>query len=91
MCTCCGLLYNIYMAYRTLFVPRHCINNLCVEIRDVFQSVWMRKKIEKYDFTADFRSMRNRVCKNSATLAMLTHDVTMPALRQHVAQVQSTS
>ena len=41
--------------------------------------------------TADFRSMRNRVCKNSATLAMLTHDVTMPALRQHVAQVQSTS
>ena len=43
------------------------------------------------DLTADFRSMRNRVCKNSATLAMLTHDITMPALRQHIAQIQSTS
>ena len=41
--------------------------------------------------TADFRSMRNRVCKNSATLAMLTHDVTMPALRQHIAQVTYTA
>ena len=50
MCTCCGLLYNIYMAYRTLFVPRHCINNLFIEIRHVFQSIWMQKKIEKYDF-----------------------------------------
>ena len=40
--------------------------------------------------TADFRSMRNRVCKNSATLAMLTHDVTMPALRQHTQQAKLT-
>ena len=26
MCTCCGLLYNIYMAYQMLFVPQLCIN-----------------------------------------------------------------
>ena len=49
-CTCWGLLYNIYLAYQTLFMPRLCINNLFLEIGHVFQSVWTRKKFEKYDF-----------------------------------------
>ena len=40
MCTCCGLLYNIYMAYQMLFVPQLCINTLFVEIGHVFQSIW---------------------------------------------------
>ena len=34
--------------------------------------------------TADFRNMQNCVCKNSATLAMLTHDVMMPVLQQRL-------
>ena len=48
-CTCWGLLYNVYLAYQTLFMPRLCINNLFLEIGHLFQSVWTRKKIEKYD------------------------------------------
>ena len=60
---------------------------LCVQVR-VFQAGNIRyyavhsRIVFKTNITADFRSMRNHVCKNSATLAMLTHDVTMPALRQ---------
>ena len=52
----------------------------------IFQisSSWHQQQHSGNEVTALFISMRNRVCKNSATWAILTHAVMMPVLRQRL-------